>query len=107
LLQKPEYRVKRLENERVHVTRIAEPLMRENENICEVHYDVFIRNKETKEIREIKEQHNMRFFFLDEVKMLVLQSGFDFVDMFEFMTWRKISKDSWGACFVIRKRNEI
>ena len=37
-----------MENQTVKVTRIAEPVIREN-NIIEVHYDVFVENKQIKQ----------------------------------------------------------
>ena len=103
LLQRPELRVKRMENQNVRVTRIAEPLIRENENIVEVHYDVFVENKMTKEIHEIRENHIMRYFFPEEVRSALGNTGFELLDSFEFMTGKPLSKDSWGACFVARR----
>lgn len=107
LLQVPERRIKRLENERSRVTRIAEPILRENDNVVEVHYDMFIENKSTLggdcAIKEIHEQHNMRYFFVDEVRLLVEKAGFLFIEAFEFMTDKPLGRDTWGACFVVRK----
>lgn len=104
LLQRPEFRVKRMENPVVKVTRIAEPVIRENENIVEVHYDVFVENKAAKTIHEIREKHVMRYFFKDEIVRFLKDAGFDLVDAFEFMTGNPLSKDTWGSCFVAKKR---
>lgn len=103
LLQRPDMRVKRLENETVKVTRIAEPVMRENENIVEVHYDVFVENKRTRQIKEIQEIHSMRYYFLIEVKRLAESCGFSLKDHFEFMTNEMLSRHTWGSCFVLEK----
>lgn len=103
LLQRPEFRVKRMENQTVKVTRIAEPLIRENENIVEVYYDVFVENKADRTIHEIREKHVMRYFFEDEISRFLKNAGFKLVDSFEFMTGNPLSKDTWGGCFVAQK----
>lgn len=104
LLQRPELRVKRMENSVVTVTRIAEPVIRENENIVEVHYDVFVENKAAKAIHEIREKHVMRYFFVDEIQKILQDTGFKLVDAFEFLTGKSLSKDTWGSCFVAKKQ---
>lgn len=103
LLQQPEIRVKRLENENVKLVRIAEPVLRENENIVEVHYDIFIKNKEDNNIFEIKEIHNMRYFFENEIRIFVKENGFRMLDNFEFLTGNKLNRNTWSSCFVIKK----
>lgn len=50
----PTTRVKRLENENIKVTRLAEPVLYAQKNIVDVNYDVFIENKQTKEVVEKK-----------------------------------------------------
>ena len=103
LWSKPEFRVKRLENENIKVTRIAEPVMLENENIVKVNYDVFVENKKNKHIKEIKETHNMRYLFKNEIMEKTNNNGFVYIDDFEFMTNKSLNKETWGSCFVVRK----
>lgn len=103
LLQKPEIRVKRLENENVKLVRIAEPVLRENDNVVEVHYDIFIKNNKDNNIFEIKEIHNMRYFFENEIRRFVKENGFTMLDKFEFLTGKKLNRNTWGSCFVIKK----
>lgn len=103
LLQQPEIRVKRLENEKIKLVRIAEPVLRENDNIVEVHYDIFIKNKKDNNIFEISEIHNMRYFFENEIKTFVKGNGFKLLDDFEFLTGNRLSRNTWSSCFVIKK----
>lgn len=103
LTDKPEVRVKRLENDNMIVTRIAEPTMRENDNIVNVKYDVFIRDRKTDLIKEIKEIHIMRYFFRNEIERLVKSNGFEAIDAFEFMTNKNLDISTWGSCFVVKK----
>ena len=104
MYQKPELRVKRIENDLVKVTRIAEPVWRENDNIVEVHYDVFIEDKATGKIHEITENHVMRYFFKVEMEQFLNKYGFELVDSFEFFTGKALSRNTWGGCFVARRR---
>lgn len=68
LTQKPEVRVKRLENGEIKITRIAEPVLNVNENLVDVKYAVFIENKSVGGIDQLSERHRMRYFFLPELK---------------------------------------
>ena len=103
LWQKPELRVKRLANSAGTVTRIAEPVLRENDNIVEVHYDIFVKHSASGEIRELQETHCMRYYFPSEVKRMAEDSGFRVLDQFEFFTGEELSRDTWGSCYVIKK----
>ena len=70
LEQRPEVRVKKLEDERIKVTRIAEPVVREDEDVVDVNYTVFIEEKRTKKVRQVRETHRMRYLFLPELALL-------------------------------------
>ena len=102
LTQQPTLRVKRMSDEKIEITRIAEPLMRENENIVEVHYDLFIKDKIQNNIEELREVHTMRYFFLSEIKKFLQSTDFNLIDNFEFMTGQALSKNTWGSCFVTK-----
>jgi SAM-dependent methyltransferase len=104
LYERPEVRVKRLENDNVKVTRIAEPVLCENINTCEVHYDIFVEDKAMKKIKEISEVHYMRYYFLNEISRNAAKCGYRFEEAFEFMTGKELSKSTWGSCFVLRKK---
>ncbi|HUX89915.1 MAG TPA: class I SAM-dependent methyltransferase [Gallionellaceae bacterium] len=68
LTQRPEVRVRCLEDGEIKVTRIAEPVMHVNENIVSVNYTMFIEVKATGQIEQIKENHQMRYLFLPELQ---------------------------------------
>lgn len=103
LTDRPVVRVKRLEDEAIQVTRIAEPETHANENIVDVNYRVFIRNKATGIVEELKETHRMRYLFKPEIDFLFEQAGFESVDIFEWMTGRTPGFDTWGVCCVGQK----
>lgn len=67
LTQKPEVRVKRLENSEIRVTRIAEPAMHVKDNVVDVNYTVFIEVKATGRVEQVRETHRMRYLSLPEL----------------------------------------
>ncbi len=106
LTERPEFRVKRLEDESCQITRIAEPVLHENDNIVDVHYDVFVKDKATGNINEFREVHNMRYYFLSEISMMLKLCGFSLEKAMEFMTEKELSGKTWGSMFVARKRSD-
>lgn len=106
LTDRPTVRIKRLEDDTIEVTRIAEPKIHENENIVEVNYHVFIKNKVTGIVEELREIHRMRYLFKPEIDLLFDQVGFEFVDSVEWVTGREPGFNVWNVCF-IGKRPDI
>ncbi|HTL33068.1 MAG TPA: class I SAM-dependent methyltransferase [Kofleriaceae bacterium] len=102
LTDRPVVRVRRLEDDRTHVTRIAEPVMHATENIVDVNYHVFLRDKASGEQTEITEQHRMRYLFSPEIEAIASQARFELVYRGEWMTGQPLSFSTWGACFVAR-----
>lgn len=70
LAQRPETRVKRLEDQSIKVTRIAEPVMHENQCAVDVNYSVFIEEKKSGSVQQVHETHRMRYLFLPELELL-------------------------------------
>lgn len=97
LTQKPEVRVKRLEDDEIKVTRIAEPLMHVNENVVDVNYTVFIELKATGEVEQVSETHRMRYLFLPELSYFVdPESWTDFTSL-GWMRLDKLGQDDWAG----------
>jgi SAM-dependent methyltransferase len=96
LTERPEVRVKRLKNEQTEITRIAEPVMHENENRVDVNYHIFVRDVETGAVEEIKETHSMRYLFLPEIEAFLYDTGFSAVETFDFLTFKKPGFHSWS-----------
>jgi len=100
--QQPAVRVKRLEDEQIEVTRIAEPVMHPAENIVDVNYQVFIRNKADQRIEELRETHRMRYVFDHEIDSLLEQQGLTLLDRAEWLSGKIPGVDTWGVCFVVQ-----
>lgn len=96
LTQKPEVRVRRLENKEIKVTRIAEPVMHVNDNVVDVNYTVFIEMGQTGRVEQINETHRMRYLFLPE--MLCYGAGkFQELGSHAWMTNHPLNADTWGG----------
>jgi SAM-dependent methyltransferase len=102
LTDRPAVRVKRLEDEQIIVTRIAEPVMHPNENVVDVNYHVFVREKASGEVAELKETHRMRYLFLPEIELLLRETGMSILSASEWMSERQPGFDTWGVCFVAK-----
>lgn len=103
LTQKPSVKIKRLENENLKVTRISEPVHHVNDNIVDVNFHIFAQSKKDNLITDFKEIHRMRYFFKPELELFAAQSGFEVLNLEEWLTGRQPSEQSWGACVVCRK----
>jgi len=102
--QRPEVRVKRLADEHVDVTRIAEPVIHPNENRVDVNYTIYARDKVTGKIDVMQETHPMRHFSLLEIDLLCGVSGFERIGAEEFLTGKPLSENTWGACVILKKK---
>lgn len=102
--QVPETRIKRLKNDRVSVTRLAEPVIHYRENIVDVNYEVLIQYHKTNELARVTEKHPMRHFGEPEIDLLAKASGFNVIATEEFLSGRIPGNDTWGVCFVLQKK---
>ncbi|WOD40836.1 class I SAM-dependent methyltransferase [Nodosilinea sp. E11] len=103
LYDQPQVRVKRLQNENLAITRIAEPVLHPNENIVDVNYHILLQPTGTDTCQELRELHRMRYLFKPELELLLGQSGMSLVTYSEWMSDRPASLDTWGVYFVAVK----
>jgi SAM-dependent methyltransferase len=96
----PETRVKRMQDDRVSVTRIAEPTLDEGRHRVDVRYDVFVRDKTSGRIEELRETHSLRYFFTDEIERWLGDAGFALGHLEEWMSGRPAGPDTWGVAYV-------
>jgi SAM-dependent methyltransferase len=104
LTNQPEVRVKRLEDEQIAVTRIAEPTLHANGNLVDVNYQVFIKDKTSGSVEELQETHRMRYLFKPELELLFDTSGFSPIEYQEWMTGCEVGLNTWGVYFVARNK---
>ncbi|MFZ5892000.1 MAG: class I SAM-dependent DNA methyltransferase [Myxococcota bacterium] len=100
LTQRPQVRIQRLEDEHLSVTRLAEPVMRANENLVDVNYQIFIHEKDSGRVDQLSETHTMRYLFAPEIELLFDSVGLRLLQLNEFMGSSEPSVDTWNAMFV-------
>lgn len=100
LTDRPVVRVKRLEDDAISVVRIAEPTIFPNENVVDVNYNVFIRDKKSSAVEELKETHRMRYLFKPEIESMLKVEDLELIRCEEWMTGKEPGVDTWGGCFV-------
>jgi len=96
-------RVKRVKDGDLKLIRIAEPDIKVDENVVEVHYQVIVGSKERQTMTEIHECHRMRYWFKPEVERMLIPTGFDLLGCLEWMSDRPAGSRSWNVCFIARK----
>ena len=99
LRELPSTRVKRLEDEQIEVTRIAEPLLLVNRNCVDVRYQILIREKPGDRVETLNESHLMRYLFFPEVESLFERAGRKLVFSCQWMAGKEPGADTWGVCF--------
>jgi SAM-dependent methyltransferase len=99
----PTIRIKRMEDKNFDITRIAEPTLHPSQNKVDVHYNIFVRNKENNVVETIKETHSMRHFTLPELDFFAQMSGFKRIETEEFLTGKPHNEETWGVCHVFKK----
>ena len=104
LTLQPAIRVKRVENEEVHLTRIAEPTLLPDQNCVRVDYTLFAQRLADGYIDQCAESHLMRYFSTPEIRALAERYGFDVACDQEWLTGKPADTSTWGVCYVLRKR---
>ena len=99
----PTLRVKRVHNQQLAITRIAEPECFREQNIVKVNYQTFVEDLKSNRISEIKETHEMRAFETHEIKEFANQTGFTLLHSEEWLTSYTPTKETWGVCTILQK----
>lgn len=102
LTDRPVTRVRRVGDDAISVTRIAEPTTRASENVVDVNYTIFVRDKTSGVTEELQELHQMRYFFSPEMQIFAVNSGFKIIAAREWMKQTEPGMNTWNACFVAR-----
>jgi SAM-dependent methyltransferase len=99
----PKVGVRRFEDDRIKVTRLAEPTLYPNRNVVDVNYEIIIQEKGGANVAFINETHPVRYFFNLEIEELFSALAADILATEEWLTGRTIGLDTFSVCFVARK----
>ncbi len=102
LTDRPEVRVKYLEDKQTRIVRIAEPVMYPNRNLVDVNYTLIIKDKNMQKVEELQETHRMRYLFEPEIRLFCSQTDFKLIKSFAWMTDNESDFNTWSACYVLR-----
>ena len=103
LTQIPEIRVKRFENDRCKVLRIAEPEVFPSRNVVDVKYWMLIDSLVENRTERIAETHTMRYLFIPEIEALSLKL-FHPLCHHAWMSRKAPGFDDWAALSVLERR---
>jgi SAM-dependent methyltransferase len=102
--QRPEPRVREVEDESTLVVRRANPEIDWNRNLVSVHYDIEMSDKITGSKNSFHEVHPMRHFSLPELQLATAACGFEWVFAEQWLTGSDPSENTWGVCCCVRKK---
>jgi SAM-dependent methyltransferase len=103
LSERPAVRIKRMESDDIHVTRLAEPQIDVQASCVDVNYQMIVRDKLTLNVSELTETHRMRYLFLTEIDLLARAAGFTVQISGEWLTERAPGENTWGVYSVLIK----
>lgn len=101
--QRPVVRVKRMADDQIEITRIAEPVIYPNENRVDVGYTIYARDVVSGDVQALSENHPMRHFSLPEIDLLADVNGFVRIVAEEFLTGKSAGDDTWGVCVALKR----
>jgi SAM-dependent methyltransferase len=103
LNERPAVRVKRVEDQRVRLVRIAEPELDSAASVVTVRYTIFAESKTNHRFETFGEEHRMRYYFPVEIDLLAGQTGFKVEQSEEFLSGKPAGDRTWGVAYLLRK----
>jgi len=96
----PSVRIKTMEKQGTKVIRLSEPNLDSRHHICKVNYHLIVI-KGNKIVEEIKETHVVRFYFPEEIKHYLEESGFKLLKLCPFLDLKgKVSERTWNVAAI-------
>ena len=102
LNDKPQNRIKTVEDNEYKNIRLATAEMKESQNLVDVKYTIFIINKQDNTTKIFDELHTMRYFFRPEMEEYLKLAGFELIDHIDCATLQETDMDSWTCYFIAR-----
>ncbi len=103
LKESPSTRIKRMQSDRARITRLAEPVLDTGSSTVRVNYEIIVQDVASERMTTLRETHSMRYFFLNEIALLLQMAGLRLDDSFEWLTGKEPGEDTWGICSVATK----
>jgi SAM-dependent methyltransferase len=103
LHQGPSIRTKRVADAHTRLTRIANPELHAENHIVTVRYTINVESIRDNRTETFQEEHQMRYFFPNEIESLADENQFKIERCEEFVTSQAASEKTWGVCYLLRK----
>ena len=97
LADRPERRVKVLEDDNVKIIRTATPTMHASGNLVDVKYEFEVTEKTSGRCEELTEDHRVRYLFQPELESLLCKNRLKPVACNEWLSDKPTSESSWNA----------
>ena len=107
LTDRPAVRIKRMADDEIGVTRLAEPVLHPNENLVDVNYLMFVRDIQSGMVRELRETRVMRYFFIPELNLFAMENGFKKLHVEEWLSGKPNGSVILPFTVPIKKRMEV
>ncbi len=104
LTLKPQNKIKEFENGVLKILRFTEPVMDYNKNTVVVKFKLIVLDKTDGKVSQLEEIHKMRYFSIPEIEYLAEINSFEIVKAEEFLSEKEPSENTWGVCFILRKK---
>jgi SAM-dependent methyltransferase len=102
LTERPQVRIKRITTSSHNLTRIAEPEHHINRAVVDVRYTLISVDRETGLAEQQVETHSVRYLFLPEIELLAAHSGFEIVEVGEWLTGKTLHERCWSGYVAAR-----
>ena len=102
--EKPEHRVKQLEDDKIKVKRVCNPVIYPEKNIVDVNYSISIENKCDNSTEEVNETHTMRYFFTPEMEFMLNSAGLELIHSEQWITGAKPDFNTFSVCFIAKNK---
>lgn len=104
LAQRPSERQAEIRGGTRRIARRSTPTIDMQYHVCTVDYEVCVSEADG-HARTFRESHAMRFFFPEELRLLLDAASFDLIDLRAFPdTARRADESSWNAIAIARAR---
>lgn len=101
LAQRPETRVKRMNDAEVSILRIAESELDDKTNTVVVNYETIVKHKQS--FNTLHESHRVRYLFTPEIELLANMHGFEPVAHLAWLGDGVPSNSTWAALSILKK----
>jgi len=101
----PESREKVFQDSKIKVLRQAKPNLIAQDHICQVFYDLQILDKNSGKTHKTKEKHTVRFYFPQEIMLMLEISGFQVLKICKAFDINKpADQNAWHMSVVAKAR---